>query len=231
MWLLDFVETALSLDVESFMFESEGFDDADDSRFLFGYLEKCYAGFLNGHDDFETHERMLAENMKIGNHIATEDLDQLENAIRTLNAELEILELESDKMASLNDRKQLLQTDLKRFENYLQEFESHKSSLSLWQQEKDEDFQRAEVGGKRKRSVKKVKGDASKGMFVSLKHIKTKKEYKQGSMDRDRKDAVDRHFSLHIKRDKADQKSEAIKCLAEEPVLRKRTWEAIKLHV
>ncbi|XP_070568696.1 kinetochore protein NDC80 homolog [Ptychodera flava] len=143
MWLLDFVKTALSLDVESLMFQSEGFDDADDSRFLFSYLEKCYEDFMNGQDDFDTHERMLAENMKIGNHIATEDLDQLENDIRGLNAELEMLELEPDKMASLNDRKQLLQTDLKRFENYLQELESHKRSLSLRQQEKDEDFQRA----------------------------------------------------------------------------------------
>ncbi|XP_070546446.1 uncharacterized protein [Ptychodera flava] len=44
-------------------------------------------------------------------------------------------------------------------------------------------------------------------------------------------DAVDRHFIEHIKTGKAVQKLEALRCLAEEPALRERSWEGIKWQV
>ena len=61
--------------------------------------------------------------------------------------------------------------------------------------------------------------------------VKQKKTTTKVPWTQAERDAVDRHFIHHIKRGKAVQKSEAVKCLANEPVLSKRSWEAIKWHV
>ncbi|XP_002733464.1 kinetochore protein NDC80 homolog, partial [Saccoglossus kowalevskii] len=144
MWLLDLVKTACSIDVDHLLFagNGDGFDDALDSKLLFGYLEKSYDDFLDGQDTFEVHEQMLADSMKTGNQVVAEDLDQLENEHRRLLETLQILEEEPDKLSELMERKQLLQSDIDRFDRYLNELESHKRVLDQKHQQKDEDLQR-----------------------------------------------------------------------------------------
>ncbi|XP_077977055.1 kinetochore protein NDC80 homolog [Glandiceps talaboti] len=152
MWLVDLIKAALHFDVESILYApTKGFDVDDemqDRKALFTFFERTYDDFMSGTDTFEVHEQQLADSMKLIGQIAPGDLDQLENEVRGLSAELEILSVEPDQLAELSNKKQLLKCDLENFKTYVHEMEAHKQSLDQRLQEKEEEFQRAELGEK-----------------------------------------------------------------------------------
>ncbi|XP_064413168.1 kinetochore protein NDC80 homolog [Latimeria chalumnae] len=109
--------------------EVESKDGVQYNRLFLSYTAKCYNHFMQGADTFEEEDAEFLPKLKQLYNVDEAQLEALAVEHKDLLQEVEKLENEPDRLLAMRKLKASLQSDLQRYQTYLEEVESHKAIL------------------------------------------------------------------------------------------------------
>ncbi|KAJ7338717.1 hypothetical protein JRQ81_012619 [Phrynocephalus forsythii] len=138
-WLADCVklffclkENPQSFDEEQLLGETE--DGIVHNKLFLDYTVKCYDHFMRGGDTFEEFDAEIHSKLKEFFKVHENRVVTLEEELKRLNKEIASREKERenepDRLVTLRKLKSSLQSDVKKYEAYMENLESHLSSIS-----------------------------------------------------------------------------------------------------
>ncbi|XP_063402629.1 kinetochore protein NDC80 homolog [Mytilus trossulus] len=133
-WLVDLIHSGetLSSSIDTIMFPpDDDFDTKSEKKIEFDYIESTYVAYMRGQDTFEEYDDKLADVLKQKYYGISGGKETLEKENRRLLQELEVLEQDSDKLRSLQEKEHSLKSDIKIFESYINELEIHRQNQEI----------------------------------------------------------------------------------------------------
>ncbi|XP_064628544.1 kinetochore protein NDC80 homolog [Lineus longissimus] len=148
-WLVEYIEGAMNTDIEAVMFPNEADEFEAESEpeklILYNYLAKSYSMYMAGADSFTEVEEELLNSLKMRYAGSGGSVDQLAETNRRLMAELDELQKEPDRLASVQEYHYNISRDFSKFKDYLEKMEMVKVNLSKKMAENQEELNNAEL--------------------------------------------------------------------------------------
>lgn len=149
-WMMELVQT-------TDRYHSGEFDDAAEDnnvdigteKIIFRYLTKCYTAWLSEDDDHDEYEQEMAEAFQNRHAGYTEELGILEAENERLRKDLEDLDESAAPLQKLEEAKQMLDSDKKKFLAYIEKLEEKGKRMRETNERLKEEIARAEQHNKK----------------------------------------------------------------------------------
>ncbi|XP_046327293.1 kinetochore protein NDC80 homolog [Haliotis rufescens] len=144
-WLVELIKMGHFMSdkagIEAILFphEEDDFDSSPENKLLFEYCENTYAAFLSEEDEYDAYDEELSRMLKDKYQGTGGGIDALIAENARLKQELELLEQDGDRLVGLQEQREVVRSDMTRFDQYLEEMSSYRHKLEVQQRELEED--------------------------------------------------------------------------------------------
>ncbi|XP_071113358.1 kinetochore protein NDC80 homolog [Haliotis cracherodii] len=144
-WLVElikmghFMSDKAGIEAILFPLEEDDFDSSPENKLLFEYCENTYAAFLSEEDEYDAYDEELSRMLKDKYQGTGGGIDALIAENARLKQELELLEQDGDRLVGLQEQREVVRSDMTRFDQYLEEMSSYRHKLEVQQRELEED--------------------------------------------------------------------------------------------